>query len=147
MKAIREYDRNRRRYDLAVDTYERLLIRKEELFQRTQPQAIEIKPDLITGGSPGNPLEDYAVRVSEIDQKLAGAASLIESRKYLLSISESRLRASCGLYDRIYVARYLDGKSVGWISRNVNYSERQVYRVLRLIARNLERCQDMSVRA
>ena len=143
MKAIREYDRNRRRYDLAVDTYERLLIRKEELFQRTQPQAIEIKPDLITGGSPGNPLEDYAVRVSEIDQKLIGAASLIESRKYLLSISESRLRSSCGLYDRIYVARYLDGKPVAWIADHISYSESQIYRILRLISRKLERCEQM----
>lgn len=146
MRAIREYEKNRRRYDLAVATYERLLIRKEELFQRTQPKAIEIKPDLITGGSPGNPLEDYAIHAAEIDQRLAGARELIESRKYLLNISEARLRDSCGLYDRIYVARYLDGKSVGWISRNVNYSERQVYRVLRLIARNLEGCRDMSVR-
>lgn len=143
MRAIREYERNRKRYDLAVGTYERLLIRKEELFQRTQPKAIEIKPDLITGGSPGNPLEDYAIHAAEIDQRLAGARSLIESSKYLLDISETRLRDSCGLYDRIYVARYLEGKSVSWIAGHISYSESQVYRILRLIARKLERCEQM----
>lgn len=143
MRAIREYDRNWQRYDLAVSTYEQLLNRKEELFQRTQPKAIEYKLDLITGGSPGNPLEDYAIHAAEIDQRLAQAQELIESRKYLLDISESRLRASCGLYDRIYAARYLDGRPVSWIAEHISYSESQVYRILRLIGRKLERCEQM----
>lgn len=139
MKAIREYDRNRRRYDLAVDTYERLLIRKEELFQRTQPQAIEIKPDKISGGAASNPLEEYMIAKDRlgVDDRIIEARNILKERVQLLEVAERDLRQSPALYDRVYVMRYLSAHSVDYIARSLHYSRRQVYRILDTIAEKM----------
>lgn len=140
MYCIKEYELNRRKYNELLDTYNTILSQKEELFQRTQPQAIAIKADKVSGGAAANPLEEYAIRSEQIDMRLTETRKLAEARKYLLDIAEQNLRASKGIYDRIYVRRYLDGERVGRIANELHYSRSQIFRILQTISRKSRRC-------
>lgn len=139
MYYIRRYDRARAKYITAQNTYRAAVDKKELLFQRTQPQAIEIKPDKIMGSGDSNPLEAYMIAKDQlqIDTVITEAWELLRERERILAVAERDLRGSVGLWDRIYTARYLDGIEVEHIARRLHYSKSQVYRILETIAEKM----------
>lgn len=139
MYYIRRYDRARAKYITAQNTYRAAVDKKELLFQRTQPQAIEIKPDKIMGSGDSNPLEQYMIAKDQlqIDTVITEAWELLRERERILAVAERDLRGSVGLWDRIYTARYLDGIEVEHIARRIHYSKSQVYRILETIAEKM----------
>lgn len=139
MYYIRRYDRARAKYITAQNTYRAAVDKKELLFQRTQPQAIEIKPDKIMGSGDSNPLEQYMIAKDQlqIDTVITEAWELLRERERILAVAERDLRGSVGLWDRIYTARYLDGMSVDDIARRMHYSERQIYRIIDSIGKKM----------
>ena len=140
MHYIMRYKRNRLKYEAALDFHEQLVSQREALFQRTQPQAIQIKADKIMGSGSGNPLEDYAIRSQQLDERIKKAAKLVWQRRNLLKRAESDLRASKGTWDRIFVYHYLENRKIPWIAMRMGYSERQVYRILQKI-QDVSKCQ------
>lgn len=140
MHYIMRYKRNRLKYEAALDFHEQLVSQREALFQRTQPQAIQIKADKIMGSGSGNPLEDYAIRSQQLDERIKKAAKLVWQRRNLLKRAESDLRASKGTWDRIFVYHYLENRKIPWIAMRIGYSERQVYRILQKI-QDVSKCQ------
>lgn len=140
MYYIKRYRRNLIRYENAMDIHEQLVSQREALFQRTQPQAIQIKTDKIMGSGTGNPLEDYAIRTQQLDEKIRKAARLVCKRRNMLKRAESDLRSSKGTWDRIYVYHYLESKKIPWIAMRMGYSERQIYRILQKI-QDVTKCQ------
>lgn len=140
MHYIMRYKRNRLKYEAALDFHEQLVSQREALFQRTQPQAIQIKEDKIMGSGSGNPLEDYAIRSQQLDERIKKAAKLVWQRRNLLKRAESDLRASKGTWDRIFVYHYLENRKISWIAMRMGYSERQVYRILQKI-QDVSKCQ------
>lgn len=136
MYYINRYERAKAKYITAQDTYKAAVDRKSELFQRTQPQAISIKADKITGGGISNPLEDYMIAKDKLrlDDRIREAWDLLRERERILQTAERDLRQSVALYDRIYTARYLDAHSVESIASHLHYSKRQVYRILDTIS-------------
>ena len=137
MEYIIRYEKAKTSYERSLSVYSRILSRKEELFQRTQPKGIAIDPDRVQGSGDGNPLEEYMIRKEKLglDQKLTEAWSIVESRTLLMERAEANLRMSKGVYDKIYTARYLDGIPVHTIARRLHYSESNVYRILSIIDR------------
>ena len=140
MHYIMRYKRNRLKYEAALDFHEQLVSQREALFQRTQPQAIQIKADKIMGSGSGNPLEDYAIRSQQLDERIKKAAKLVWQRRNLLKRAESDLRASKGTWDWIFVYHYLENRKISWIAMRMGYSERQVYRILQKI-QDVSKCQ------
>jgi hypothetical protein len=136
---INRYERAKAKYINAQDTYKAAVDRKSELFQRTQPQAISIKADKITGGGVSNPLEDYMIAKDKLrlDDRIREAWDLLRERERILQTAERDLRQSVALYDRIYTARYLDAHSVESIARHLHYSERQIYRIIETINKKM----------
>lgn len=139
MYYIRRYDRARAKYIAAQNTYRAAVDKKELLFQRTQPQAIEIKPDKIMGSGDSNPLEAYMIAKDQlqIDTVITEAWELLRDRERILAVAERDLRGSVGLWDRIYTARYLDGIEVEHIAKRIHYSKSQVYRILETITEKM----------
>lgn len=139
MYYIRRYDRAKAKYISAQNTYRAAVDKKELLFQRTQPQAIEIKPDKIMGSGDSNPLEAYMIAKDQlqIDTVITEAWELLRERERILAVAERDLRGSVGLWDQIYTARYLDGIEVEHIARRIHYSKSQVYRILETIAEKM----------
>ena len=137
MHFILRYESSRAQYMRILDMYNAALTQKEMLFQRTQPKGIQIKPDKIEGSGGSNPLEEYMIRKDELklDRRIEEARAMLQYRDELLQKAERDLRASRGTWDVIYVYRYLDNRTVHWIAKKMNYSQRNVYMILEKIRR------------
>ena len=129
---IRYYDTQRK--------YNEILSEKEELFTRTQPNAIRYDTDKVSGGGGTNLFDEYLIAKEEkqIEQRLAECESLLIKRKKLLEAKEYELRVSKDTIDKIYTRRYLDKMRVNRIASMIGYSESQVYRILQIIEKSLK---------
>ena len=138
MAVYPQYIECRARYAEAKRRYAEILTEKEELFQRTQPQAVQFDRERVGGGSPSNKFEEYVIakESKRLDERLYEARSIAEDRERLLRMKEKELRASGDVRDKVYFMRYLDRMKVYRIARAVNYSEPQIYRILREIRKH-----------
>lgn len=120
--------------------YNEILIEKENLFAKTQPNAIRYDKLQIEGGKlVGNGFDEYLIAKEEdkIDERLTEARQLLEDRERLLKLKEKELRASKDKLDQIYLMRFVDNKRPYAIARSLNYSESQIYRILDKIQKDL----------
>ena len=99
---------------------------------KTLPSAIRYDKDHVQSSPSSNVLDEYVIALdeSQIDSELAKVKELIEDRGRLLDLKEKQLRDSQHINDRVYVMKYLEGYSVNRISKVLNYSRTQVYRIL-----------------
>ena len=133
-----EYVDLKSKYRDAQKVYDAILTEKEEVFQRTQPQAVNGK-EKVSGGKSSNMFDRYLIEIQEkqIDERLAEAKKLLSERDKLLRIKRDELRASNDIRDKIYLSRYIERRKVYQIAQIVNYSERQVLRILSEIRETL----------
>lgn len=135
-----EYESFRRRYRETQRKYDEILSEKEKLFQITQPKAVDTEKDKVQGGSQVNSFDEYLIlkEQRQIDERLDEVKALLEDRERLLKLKEVELRQSNAVEDKVYRLRYLDRIRVYKIAKMINYSEPQVYRVLRGIREKLK---------
>lgn len=135
-----EYERMKRKYTDAQAVYDSILTEREELFQRTQPKAIDTEQEKVSSCPQADAFADYLVEKERkrIDERLNEAKDCFEERLILLSQAESDLRASKRVDDRIYTMRMLDRAKIRRISRTINYSESHVKRRLRAIRKKIK---------
>jgi DNA-directed RNA polymerase specialized sigma subunit len=121
--------------------YNEILTEKENLFTKTQPNAIRYDKVQVQGGTYGNGFDEYLIakEKEQIDERLAEARQLLEDRERLLKLKEKELRASKDKLDLIYCMRYVDNKRPYAIARCLNYSESQIYRILDKIQKEIRR--------
>lgn len=131
------YEIYKKRYSAIENTYNKLLSQKEDLFQRTQAQAIEYDKPIVKGGINANKLETYMMEMEErnLDEKICKARELLEHRGTLLSLKEMELRASNDRFDIVYRMYFLDGIKPSTIAHALAYSESQIYRIIDAIKR------------
>ena len=135
-----EYERLKKKYLKAQVIYDQILSEKEVLFIRTQPKGLDAEKEKVKGTPQGNVFDDYLIlkEAKKIDSRLEEAKRLMDERSELLETKEEELRHSKHIYDQIYTLRHIDRKKVWQISRRVNYSEAQVYRIMRKINREIK---------
>lgn len=137
-----DYEIYKRKYLEIQEKYNAILIEKESLFTKTQPNAIRYDKEQVKGGKLGcNGFDAYLIakEQAKIDERLIEARQLLEDREKLLLLKERDLRASKDIKDIVYRMKYLDGIKPNVISRCLNYSESQIYRFLDKIQREIER--------
>ena len=127
-----EYEDFRMKYLQAQHRYDQVITEKEILFEKTQPSSMKFDMERVAGGSPENRFDVYLINLErkKIDARLAEAKAILEERLNLLKIKENDLRESNDALDRLYCLRVLDGMKIQKITRDLNYSESQVYRLL-----------------
>lgn len=130
-----EYDLYLWQYRSTLRLYNDVLLKKEELFQKTQAKAISYNKDKVSGGVLSNSLENYITQKEElkIDEQLEEMKSILDDRENLLKAKEKELRESNYLHDKIYCMRYLDCISPYKIAEILNYSKSEIYRILEKI--------------
>lgn len=135
-----EYEDFKAKYLETQRKYDEILSEKEELFQRTQPTAMNIDKERVSGGTKSNPFESYLIakEKKQIDERLAEVKGLLDDREKLLNLKLEELRYSNAIEDKIYRMRHIDRIRIYKIARMVNYSEAQVYRILANIAENIK---------
>lgn len=135
-----QYEEYKNKYYEVQRKYDEILGEKEKLFVRTQPKAIKFDKEKVSGGSPVNAFDEYLIMKEKknIDQRLDEIKSILDDRARLVNLKEEELRASNNVQDKIYKYRYLDRLTVEKITRLVNYSRPQVFRILKIIRNNLK---------
>ena len=127
-----EFEKYRDKFLSVQQIFNNVLIEQEQLFTRTQPNAIRYDKEKVSGGDGGNMLENYVISLEDrqIHEKLSMLRQLLDDREKLLRQKESELRQSTNKYDKIYVLKYLDGYSISRVADKLNYSKSQIYRML-----------------
>ncbi len=130
-----EYEQYRAKYHEIQKLYNRIIEEQENLFTKTQPNAIRYDKDNVQGGFPVNNLDEYLIakEKKQIDKRLKEARQLLDDRERLLNLKEKELRESRDIINTIYVLKYIDGMHPRKIADKLNYSRSQVYRMLNSI--------------
>ena len=134
-----EYEIYKRQYIEAKNRYNEILEEKEFLFTRTQPNAVRYDQDKVQTSNNSNVLESYVIAKEQrhIEQRLAEAKEILESRADFLKYIEKDLRASKHIADIVYCCRFLDCMRVKKIMKITNYSKSQICRILDSIRKEL----------
>lgn len=134
-----EYHLLKQRYKDALTLVDSILTEQEEIFTKALPNAISYEEKVVTSKS-GNVLESYVIAKEKrhIDERLVEAKRILAERKSLLKEKESELRDSKQIYDVIYTLRYIDRMPVWKICRSTHYSDRQVYRIMNAIRKEIK---------
>ena len=135
-----EYERLRRKYNDAMLIYDSILTEKEELFQRTQPKAVNTEQEKVSSCPQGSKFDHYLIEKEKkrIDERLEEAKDNFEERLILLTQKEEELRASKAVDDRIYTLRKLEHLKIRKIAKEINYSESHVKRRLKKIDQKIK---------
>lgn len=134
----RKYLEDKNNYLKSQEFYRKLLNKKQVIFERTQPGAVKYDGEKVDGGIHINTWDDYIDKTQDLDNQIIVASEIMKARKIILDMSEQDLRESKNPMDMVYVARYLERKKIYQITAIVNYSERQVWRMLRIIQDNIK---------
>lgn len=119
-------------------TYSEILGEKEELFQMTQPGAVDPMRDVIQAER-GNPFDNYLEKLqkSGVEERLAEAKALVVEREQILGKISYELMESEDKLDRVFYLREVRRMRVNQIASYLGYSESHVYFLLREIRRKL----------
>ena len=130
-----EYEEYKSSYLETQRIFDSILREKEELYQRTQPQGTDYTKDKINTSNTGNAFESYIIAKDkrQIDQRLDEVRGILDDRERLLKLKLAELRASEVIEDRVYRMRFLDRWKIKRIALMTNYSEPQIYRILKFI--------------
>lgn len=133
-----EYESYKQKLYAAQKNFDKILKRKEELFDMTQPTSPGMG-EKVSGGEPRNKFDSYLITKDEenLDALLKEAREILDDRKILLESKREELKASKNLYDKIYYYRFIEYYHVNRIARTVGYSEAQTYRILDKIKRQI----------
>lgn len=137
-----DYEMFKSKYLETQVKYNAILTEKEDLFTRTQPNAIRYDKERVqSSGGIGNGFDEYLIakESKKIDERLEEVKSLLDDREKLLRLKEKELRLSNDKMDRIYLLRYVEGIKPHKIAKSLNYSVSQVYRVLNQIESSIQK--------
>lgn len=140
-----QYENCKNKYYAAQKEYERIVDERETLFMKTQPKATDTTKDRVSGGANNNAFDNYLIQKEkkQLDVRLEEARSILNDRKELFRLKEEELRKSTNIHDRIYTHKFLDNMKVYKIARLVGYGEAQIYRILKIIRKNIKGRDDV----
>ena len=130
-----EYERQKQLYRRAQARYEAVLRESESLFEQTQPRGINYADDRVRSSGCFDQIDRYLSEMDKkrVDVRLRSAKHILRERETALELKRRELRASTELHDQIYVMRYIEHRKIYQIAMRTNYSESQIYRILKKI--------------
>ena len=132
---MKNYYDQQQELQTALYRLESLKEKKELYFNMTQPGTIDYSKESVDGGVHKDTLTEYVSRIETIDICIERTEHEIEVLKKYLDKMEKCLRSMKGIYEKLFVYRYIDGLSVTQIVNRVNYSQSDIYRKLQVIER------------
>ena len=121
----------------------KLIDKRGELFDKTQPKSANMDKVMVDGKNPSNMMEQYVMQKEYLNEKIEQLNITLDDWYQALKRKREELRLSKNLYDRIYNYRYIERLSIFKIAKLINYSERQTRRHIENIEKNIK-CPKMS---
>lgn len=132
---MKNYYDQQQELQTALYRLESLKEKREMYFNMTQPGSVDYSKEPVEGGVHIDSMTEYTIKIEKIDKEIKQVESEIETLNKYLKKMESCLRAMKGIYEKIFVYKYIDGLNVTQIVNRVNYSQSDVYRKLQIIER------------
>ena len=119
--------------------YNEALEEKSKLILAVMPKATEYKEVMSQEGhsSPDTHILDYTEKIGGVDALITQSRNTRDMLAYELNKMENTMRERGDVYDKIYIYRWIEHKSVYKFYRTLGYSVRQVYRYMDEIKKKL----------
>lgn len=134
-----DYEGFKTKYYNVQQMFAEILLEKEAIFSKTLPSGIRYDKEQVQTSVDGSPLDEYVIELERIETKITKVRESLKDWEFLLSLKEKELRQSNDLHDKIYVMRILDGYGIKRISKVLNYSNSQVYRICQQISKKCDK--------
>lgn len=133
-----EYNELLKQFKKAERNYNEALEKRSELILSVMPGAVKAKEVMTTGNaSPDAKLINYASEIDEVDKLINQSRNARDMLNYELKKKLIKMREEGDVYDKIYIYRWIEHKSVYKFHRLVGYSVRQIYNYIDEMKKNL----------
>ena len=124
-----EYHDLLKKYKDASKRYNESLEERSKLISSVMLKASQYKEVVIFGAntSSDSNLIDYTSEIDEVDKLINQSRNTRDMLNYELKKLENKMRDSGDVYDKIYIYKWIERKSVYKFYRLIGYSIRQIY--------------------
>lgn len=123
-----EYHELLKKFKKAEKNYNEALEKKSELILSVMPGAVKPKEVITTSNtSPDANLIDYTSEIDEVDRLINQSRNTRDMLNYELKKKLIKMKEEGDVYDKIYIYRWIEHRSVYKFYRLVGYSVRQTY--------------------
>lgn len=126
-----EYNELLKQFKRAEKNYNESLEKKSKLILSVMPGAIKPKEVMVTiNTSPDTNLINYTSEIDEVDKLINQSRNTRDMLNYELKKKLIKMKEEGDVYDKIYIYRWIEHRSVYKFYRLVGYSRPQVYRFI-----------------
>ena len=126
-----EYNELLKQFKKAERNYNEALEKKSELILSVMPGAVKPKEVMVTiNTSPDTNLINYTSEIDEVDKLINQSRNTRDMLNYELKKKLIKMKEEGDVYDKIYIYRWIEHRSVYKFYRLVGYSRPQVYRFM-----------------
>lgn len=126
-----EYNELLKQFKRAEKNYNESLEKKSKLILSVMPGAVKPKEVMVTiNTSPDTNLINYTSEIDEVDKLINQSRNTRDMLNYELKKKLIKMKEEGDVYDKIYIYRWIEHKSVYKFYRLVGYSRPQVYRFI-----------------
>lgn len=126
-----EYNELLKQFKRAERNYNEALEKKSELLLSVMPGAVKPKEVMVTmNTSPDTNLINYTSEIDEVDKLINQSRNTRDMLNYELKKKLIKMKEEGDVYDKIYIYRWIEHRSVYKFYRLVGYSRPQVYRFI-----------------
>ncbi len=126
-----EYNELLKQFKRAERNYNEALEKKSKLILSVMPGAVKPKEVMITTNtSPDTNLINYTSEIDEVDNLINQSRNTRDMLNYELKKKLIKMKEEGDVYDKIYLYRWIEHRSVYKFYRLVGYSRPQVYRFI-----------------
>ena len=126
-----EYNELLKQFKKAEKDYTDALEKKSKLILAVMPGAIKPKEIMVTNNtSSDTKLINYASEIDEVDKLINQSRNVRDALDYELKKKLIKMKGEGDIYDKIYIYRWIEHRSVYKFYRLVGYSRPQVYRFI-----------------
>lgn len=123
-----EYHELLKKLKNAERNYNEALEKKSQLLLAVMPGAVKVKEVMtISNTSPDGKLIDYTSEIDEVDKLINQSRNTRDMLNYELKKKLIKMREEGDVYDKIYIYRWIEHRSVYKFHKLVGYSKSQVY--------------------
>ena len=123
-----EYNELLKQFKKAEKNYNEALEKKSELLLSVMTGAVKPKEVMVTQNtSPDTNLINYTSEIDEVDKLINQSRNTRDMLNYELKKKLIKMREEGDVYDKIYIYRWIEHRSVYKFNKLVGYSVRQIY--------------------
>lgn len=133
-----EYNELLKQFKRAERNYNESLEKKSKLILSVMPGAVKPKEVMVNiNTSPDTNLINYTSEIDEVDKLINQSRNTRDMLNYELKKKLIKMKEEGDVYDKIYIYRWIEHRSVYKFYRLVGYSRPQVYRFISEMKENL----------